>query len=261
MSIINTMRFEINDKRKCELFINIFNNLKKFTDTISLIFDEERLYIQGMDASHVCIYELSLDKSWFCVWNVEHSSEFGICLTIFNKILHTWSDKQSLLIYSEDNDKLDIEFTSDVKGEFNKFFQLPLMDIETEHLCVPEMEYQADIEIESKKLKDIIDDLACFNDTINFKCDETELSIDANSSEGSMKVVITMDDIEMLAVEEGKTIEARFSIRYIGEMCQFYKLSKNCTIHTSEDIPIQIKYEIDETSFIRFYLAPKISED
>ena len=68
MIIINTMRFEINDKRKCELFINIFNNLKKFTDTISLIFDEERLYIQGMDASHVCIYELSLDKSWFCVW-------------------------------------------------------------------------------------------------------------------------------------------------------------------------------------------------
>ena len=123
------------------------------------------------------------------------------------------------------------------------------------------MEYQADIEIESKKLKDIIDDLACFNDTINFKCDETELSIDANSSEGSMKVVITMDDIEMLAVEEGKRIEASFSIRYIGEMCHFYKLSKNCTIHTSEDIPIQIKYDIDEKSFMMFYLAPKISEE
>jgi len=255
------MRFEINDKKKCELFINIFNNLKKFTDTISLMIDEEKLYIQGMDASHVCIYELSLDKAWFCVWNVEKSSVFGICLTIFNKILHTWSDKKSIIIYSEDNDKIDIEFTSVVKGEFNKFFQLPLMDIDSEHLSIPETEYQADIEIESKKLKDIIDELASFNDTINFKCDENELSLDANSSEGSMNVVITIDDIEMLAVEEGKTIESSFSIRYIGEMCQFYKLSKNCTINTSENIPIQIKYDIDETSFMRFYLAPKISDN
>jgi proliferating cell nuclear antigen len=255
------MRFEINDKKRCELFINIFNNLKKFTDSISLTIDEEKLYIQGMDASHVCIYELSLDKSWFCVWNVEQSSEFGVCLNILNKILHTWSDKQSIIIYSEDSDKLDIEFTSDVKGNFKKFFQLPLMDIDTEHLCIPDTEYQADIEIESKKLKDIIDDLACFNDTINFKCDENELSIDANSSEGSMKVVITIDDIEMLAVEEDKIIESSFSIRYISEMCQFYKLSKNCTIHTSENIPIQIKYELDETSFMRFYLAPKINDD
>jgi len=76
-----------------------------------------------------------------------------------------------------------------------------------------------------------------------------------------MKVVINMDDIESLAVVEDKTVEATFSIRYLAYMCQFHKLSENCTIHMSENIPIQLNYEIDEVCFMKFYLAPKMNDD
>ena len=58
------MKFEIVDKKRCGEFINIFSNLKHFTDSISLMISEEKLYIQGMDQSHVCVYELFLDNSW-----------------------------------------------------------------------------------------------------------------------------------------------------------------------------------------------------
>mgnify|MGYP001821790108 FL=1 len=255
------MRFEINEKKKCDVFINIFNNLKYFTDSILIRVDEDKMYIQGMDNSHVCVYELKLDSSWFSTWNVEESSEFGIHLPIFNKILHVWSDKQSIIIHSEDGDKLDIEFTSEVKGEFNKYLQIPLMDIDCEMLGIPDTEYEVDITMTSSKVKNIIDELASFNDTINFNCNEDRVSIDASSSEGSMKVVINMDDIECLAVLEGETVETSFSIRYIAHMCQFHKISENCTIHMSKNIPMKINYEIDDTSNMVFYLAPKINDD
>ena len=49
------MRFEITDKKKREIFITIFNNLKNFTDAIVLNIEQDRLYIQGMDNSHICV--------------------------------------------------------------------------------------------------------------------------------------------------------------------------------------------------------------
>ena len=254
------MEFQISDKKKCETFIHIFANLKYFTDNVLIRVDEEKMYIQGMDNSHVCVYELTLDKSWFSSWQVPEPFDFGVFLPTFNKIIHTWSEKQTIEMCATNADTLDIEFTSEVKGEFDKFFQLPLMDIECDVLGIPDTEYEADITLESDKLKHIIGELASFNDTIQFNCNEERLDIYATSSEGSMKVTMNVDDIEQLAVVEGESIEASFSIKYIANMCQFYKISPNCTIHMSKDVPIKFKYEIADACSMVFYLAPKITD-
>ena len=119
------MRFEISDNKKRDQFIYIFNYLKNFTDKLCLNLSEDKLYIQGMDNSHVCIYELFLVNTWFDVWDVQESKTYGVSLPIFNKILHICSEKQKIIITSETNDKLDIEFISDEKGEFNKYFANP----------------------------------------------------------------------------------------------------------------------------------------
>ena len=40
------MLFEIQDNKKCEIFIYIFNHLKHFTDKINMNLDEDKMYIQ-----------------------------------------------------------------------------------------------------------------------------------------------------------------------------------------------------------------------
>ena len=94
------MRFEITDKKKRDIFITIFNHLKNFTESLVLNIEPNRLYIQGMDTSHICVYELILYASWFQVWDITDSKTFGLSLPIFNKILHICSDKQSIQIHS-----------------------------------------------------------------------------------------------------------------------------------------------------------------
>ena len=56
------MRIEIQEIGKCETFISIFKHLKNFTDTVCVFIDEDKMYLQGMDGSHVCVYELFLQK-------------------------------------------------------------------------------------------------------------------------------------------------------------------------------------------------------
>jgi proliferating cell nuclear antigen PCNA len=255
------MRFEITDKKKREIFITIFNNLKNFTDAIVLNIEEDRLYIQGMDNSHICVYELILQSSWFQVWDITEPQVFGLSLPIFNKILHICSDKQSIHIHSDNNEDLQIDFTCDEKGEFDKHLKMPLMDIDMDRLHIPTMDYEVDIEMDSKKFKNLIDELANFNETLNIVCNENQVVLESSSSEGTMNVVITTDDIDLLAVVEGKEINASFGIKYIAQMCQFHKLTTNCAIHITEDMPLQLKYEIDDDCLMRFYLAPKINDN
>jgi len=255
------MRFEITDKKKREIFITIFNNLKNFTDSIVLNIEQDRLYIQGMDNSHICVYELILQSCWFHVWDIDEPQVFGLSLPIFNKILHICSDKQSIQIHSDNNEDLQIDFTSAEKGEFDKHLKMPLMDIDTDRLHIPDMDYEVDIEMDSKKFKNLIDELANFNETLNIVCNETQVILESTSSEGTMNVVITTDDIDLLAVVEGKEINSSFGIKYIAQMCQFHKVTTNCAIHITEGMPLQLKYEIDDDCLMRFYLAPKISDD
>jgi proliferating cell nuclear antigen PCNA len=255
------MLFEIHDNKKCEIFIYIFNHLKHFTDKIMLNVDRDKMYIQGMDNSHICVYELTIQSSWFDKWNVNESYNYGILLPMFNKILHICSDKQSIRIHSETDENLHIEYHSDEKGEFNKYLEMPIMDIDMDMLHIPDTEYQVDIEMESKKFKSVIDELANFNETLNIMCDEAELVLESKSSEGNMKVVINLDDIELLVVEEGNHVEASFGIKYIAQMCQFYKLAPICAIHISEDIPLLLKYVMADDCIMKFYLAPKINDN
>jgi proliferating cell nuclear antigen len=254
------MRFEISDNKKRDQFIYIFNYLKNFTDKLCLNLSEDKLYIQGMDNSHICIYELFLVNTWFDVWDVQESKTYGVSLPIFNKILHICSEKQKIIITSETDDKLDIEFISDEKGEFNKYFSMSLFDIDVEMMSIPDQEYDVDMEMESKKFKSLIDELTNFNDTLSIVCSEEEVLLESESEEGKMKVVINIDDIELLAVVEDKTIEVSFGIKYISQMCQFYKLAANCAIHISEGIPLLFKYDLGDDCLMRFYLAPKIAD-
>jgi len=222
--------------------------------------NKDRLYVQGMDSSHVCVYELTLDKSWFNLWDVSVDEVYGIHLPIFNKILHTCSDKQSIKIYSNDTDKLEIEFSSDVKGDFNKYFEIPLMDIESDMLNIPECDYEVDITMDSKKFKSLLDELSNFSDTLTIRCNEDNCSIEANGDSANMKVVIDINDVDSYSVIEDETVEASFGIRYLNQMCQFHKIASSCSIYISRNIPIKIKYDMTENSMMRFYLAPKIDD-
>ena len=255
------MLFEISDNKKCDIFVEIFNHLKNFTDAVVITIYPEKLYVQGMDTGHICVYEVMLQSSWFQKWEVDNKQTYGISLPILNKILRICSEKQSIVIHSDNEEELQIDFTSQEKGTLDKYLRMPLMDIDVDHLHIPDTDYDMDIEMDSKKFKGLIDELSNFNETLNINCDGVRVTFESSSGEGSMNVVITTEDVDLLAVVEDKEITTSFGIKYISQMCQFYKLAPTCAIHITQDIPIQIKYNIDEESIMRFYLAPKINDN
>ena len=65
------MKIVINDKVKKDIFTALFQTLKSCTNIICVIFHDDYLYIQGMDKSHICLFNVKILKSWFNEYRIE----------------------------------------------------------------------------------------------------------------------------------------------------------------------------------------------
>ena len=52
-----------------------------------------------------------------------------------------------------------------------------------------------------------------------------------------------------------------YSIKYITDVCKFSQLADTITLKLSEEVPVLLRYNIDENITADFHLAPYIDDD
>ena len=246
-------------------FVTIFQYLKMQITDANIIFDEEKLYMQGMDNSQIGLFELHLPANWFAEYDVSQSATLGINCELFYKMLHCLEHSQNItLTFEACGDNLDIEFTSEEKGVIDKHFILPLMDMDISLMQIPPTEYTVDLLLASTVFEKIIEQMLVFADSVKVSCSEEKVSLKTTSLSstecGQMEANIHFDDMTEYAIEEDTTLNLTFSLGHLNWMVQFSKLSKEMSIHFKKDIPLKLTYNFDEDSFIQFFLAPKFED-
>jgi proliferating cell nuclear antigen len=256
------MEFKICDKKKKDSFISLFNLLKNSSSQINATFDKNNLHIQGMDKSHICLFELNLSEQWFNSYNV--SEKLNLCFdsNIFYSMISTKSDEQSLIVKTISDDTLGIELINqEKKGDYNKFFNIQLNEYEYEELIVPSTEYDAELLLPSKKITDVFSQISNFGDDISIICYDECVDFTTNNTSGSMRVNISIDDMISYSIVEGEQIKLLYSLNYINKMCITNKLSNEIEFSLSNEYPMKIKYDLGDNSSLKFYIAPKLSDD
>lgn len=272
------MNIQLKNEDKCSIFVNIFQNLKLFTTNININISEDKFYIQGLDSSHVSIFELNLLSSWFDNYVIEKDIVMGVNCNILSKLLNARGAKQNILLKLE-NDLFEVDFITDNdnKEEFNKYFKIPLIDNEEEMMTIPPTEYHLNLCLSSKKFKSLIDQLSIFGDTVNIEynsSDDKVKLISESSEQGEMRTEIGSDEFEYFVNNSSETdLKSSYAARYIHYFTQFQKISNNVFICIQDDIPLKVLYslslsennDLDEvisnSNYLQFFLAPKISDD
>jgi proliferating cell nuclear antigen PCNA len=269
------MKLVIHDSKKAEQFAIIFRHLTQLADYVSIYFTKENISAQGMDDSHVCLFEFQIMKSWFDEYEYEQADATNIALKtkLLFKVINTKEENQSItLSYHGDTDKLDISFECENKEAYNKYFELSLITLDQDLLNISDYSSQVDMIFPSKRFATFIEQLEMFNDTVNINCDEDNIKFTTSGDEGSMKVNMDIDDLIEYVIEEDKKFNATFSLSKLHLMCQFNKISSEVAIGFVDDNPMEMKYNLDNfrkeeegeiecINYIRFYLAPKIIDD
>lgn len=261
------MELSLANTQKAETFTGIFQHLKIFTEHVNLQLSSDKLYIQGMDSSHVSIYEVSIPAAWFDKFEglKDKSVSLGINTNIFFKILAAREKTQTLNIAyddSKDDDKLFVHFLDGKeKNDFAQHFEIPLVELTTDILHIPDIEYQAEFSLSSVKISAIVNRLKMFGDIMNIVCTEQKITISSEDhNTGKMNVEINIEELSSYAIEEGRDIILYYSLNYISNICMFNKLSSEVEISLSEDYPMKMNYVIGENANMCFYLAPKAAE-
>lgn len=251
---------------KCEIFVTLFQRMTQFTEHVNMIFSEEGLYIQGMDHSHIIIFELTLPGSWFDSYELEEKNTIGINTHIFSKVLGVYQKTQYIDISTTERDVLSVEFKgSDNKSVFDKSLEVPLLDIEYDLMEIPEIDYQAEISLDSSTFSTVINQLKQFGESMTITCSEEEINLSSHSEDkGKMTTNIPIDDVNEFAIEEGETLEMSFALKYIHDVSMYQKIANTISVHISKDMPMKMYYNLssndEEKASLVFYMAPRIDD-
>ena len=259
------MKFVQTDPKRTNNIATILNCLKQFSETVTLRFSEEGIDVQGLDGSHVSLFEWKLTPGWFSEyeWNGEDDvQEASLATGIMHKVISTFHQDQTMTLnIKSTGDNVELSFTEG-KETCDKHFELPLIDVNGEVMEIPEKDSDIDLIIPSKKFTELISQFEIFDDTLAFKFTDEDITMRATGVDGSMKASMSLDDVTEFALAEDKdVIKQSFALRYIKMMCNFSKISSETQMEFTVGSPMRLKYDMAEESYIQFYLAPKIGND
>ena len=259
------MRLTIENKSKLEIFVSIFQLLKNWSSHINMNFEKDKLYIQSIDKSHICLADIEIKDKWFSVYDCSINNKISVDSVHFSILMNyaLKHDKLELKYDDENNvDKLYINFLNEKehKGSFDHFFELNLIDIDEENLGIPEVEYDVEFSIESKKLVELLSELNTFGQDLNIKCSESVIELNANGDSTKLKVNIPVDGLDEYAISEGEEIDISFSLSHLCKMCLSMKLCSIINLGLSGGYPMSLMYNLGDDSKVSFYIAPKISD-
>ena len=271
------MNIVLKETTKVVQFSSIMKNLKNFSQDVEFVVSENGVYTQGMDGSHCCLFEMILKSDWFDEFDTDKDYSLGLNCELLSKVLNCLETNQEIRMeYSEDRDDLLISLCPN-KGEnsITKVFQLPLIDIESNLLEIPETDYAADIVMSSEDFGKLINQISIFGKTVLFELEET-IKVTGKGDDGKMSAIIKEDDIISYAAVEDIDLKLEYSGMFIAMMTSFTKLNKTIQIHFNEEMPMKVQYGLDsfmdndddddddeseDRNFIRFFLAPKVMDD
>jgi len=269
-----------------EALIGEGSTLKKLMEAIKDLVTEanfdctsEGIALQAMDSSHVSLVALFLRSDGFEFYRCDRNMSLGINLTSMSKILKCAANDDSITIKAEDQaDSVAFMFESKEQHRISNF-SLKLIDIDSEHLGIPDQGYKAVVTMPSAEFQRICREINIIGDTVKISAskDGVKFSVDGEMGTGSvvLKQSTGIDDEDgkesnAVHIRLEKDVTLTFALRYLNFFAKATPLSSTVTLKMTPDVPLVVEYKIEvpeeegrvkDMGHIRFYLAPKIEDE
>lgn len=222
--------------------------------------------LQAMDSSHVALVALLLRSEGFEHYRCDRNISMGMNLTSMAKMLKCAGNDDIITIKADDGgDSVTFMFESPNQERISDF-EMKLMDIDSEHLGIPETTYEAIVRMPSSEFARICKDLSTIGDTVVISVTKEGVKFSTGGDIGSANIVCRQNtsvdkEEEKTVVEMQEPVTLTFALRYLNSFTKATSLSSTVTLSMSKELPVAVEYKIAEMGHIRFYLAPKIEED
>jgi proliferating cell nuclear antigen len=276
---------------KPKYLANIFESVNTVLENGNITICKKGILINGIDGAHVALLKLSLGKDFFKSFefntndnssqdnNSENNSEnnsiqsnrelytIGLEFKTIIKILKSAEKSDTVILQYNNKNRITIRIENDF---LKRKFDIKLLDIETDNISIPDINYNLNIEMNSKKYEKIIStfditdceeiSISCINGLVKFSSNS-----DVSESEVILKQNKDIKDSEQSCVitNSVKLNQTTFCLKNLKGFLKGNILSDKVKIGLNIDYPIKILYSIgkDINSYLIYYLAPKIDDN
>lgn len=225
--------------------------------------NDSGIALQAMDNSHVALVSMMLKTETFSPFRCDRNIALGVNLTSLTKVLRAAQNEDILTLKAEDApDVLNLVFESSENDRISEY-DLKLMDIDQEHLGIPDTEYAATISMPSSEFKRITTDLMAMSESVNIEASKDGVKFSCQGDIGNGSITLRQHTnvdkpSENIEIELSEPVSLTFSLKYLVNFCKASALSSTVKICLSNEVPLLVEYNISASSYLRFYLAPKV---
>merc|ERR1712190_188984 len=248
------------------LLKKVVDAMKDLCKDVNFDCSEKGLQVQSMDSSHVALVSLLLRESAFSEFKCDRPMSLGMNVDSLGKILKMCGPNDSLKVrWQNDADTVSFQCESGDDDRISDF-DLKLMQIESEHMEIPEQHYKVVAKMPSAEFQKICRDLKEFGETMQVKASKEGLTFSVQGDMGAGNVMLKPREAEKsedkvtLTVHE--PVSATFALRYLVTFAKAAPLCGTVELGLAPDAPLLVKYDLEtkDNGFMQFYLAPKIDE-
>lgn len=252
---------------KAGMLQNIVDAVKDLIAEAEFDCTKQGITMQSMDGSHVSLVSLMLRGESFELYRCDRTVNLGISMKNLSNVLKCASKDDTLSLKCDDQpDKLNFTFDNEKSGKHTEF-DLKLMDIDAEHLGIPDCKYKATVTLKATEFRRICQDLNTFGDAVTITATKEGVTFTTQGEMGTGKISLRQgatDGSEAASVCKVDIVEPvtlKFALNFLTNFTKATALSDMVILNLIDDAPLTVEYRMDDAGYLRYYLAPKIDDE
>ncbi|ORY01952.1 proliferating cell nuclear antigen [Basidiobolus meristosporus CBS 931.73] len=248
------------------LLKKILEAIKELVTDANFDCNDTGIALQAMDSSHVALVAMLLRSDGFDPYRCDRNLPLGINLNSFTKILKCAGNDDVITLKADDSgDILNLLFESPSNDRVSEY-ELKLMDIDSEHLGIPDTTYDAVIALPAAEFQRICRDMNILGESITIEATKEGAKFSASGELGSGSVTLKQNaaidnEDDVVSIELNQKVSLTFALKYLSQFTKASPLSSRVTLNISNEVPLLVEYKIGDIGYLHYYLAPKINEE
>ncbi|GAA5904252.1 uncharacterized protein JCM6883_006425 [Sporobolomyces salmoneus] len=175
---------------QAELLKKILDAVKELVTDANFDCTDEGIKLQAMDNSHVALVSLNLAKSGFQEYRCDRDMSLGMSLTSLQKIIKCAGNNDMVTLRADESvDVLALLFEAKKQDRVGEY-EMKLMDIDQEHLGIPDTVYDAEISLPATEFARIIRDLKELGESVKIEVSKDGVRFSADGDIGTAAVTL-----------------------------------------------------------------------
>ena len=227
--------------------------LSDFITEATFAFGKNGIKLIAMDPANICMVNLDILPSLFSEYVVEQKKEVTLNLGYLQQALNRARSSDAVTLSLEKN-KLKLT----ILGKSTKRFFIPLLEKEGKERTAPDLDFNANIEMDADEFRDYVDDAAIVGDAITFELVDGKLNINAGETGSKVHIDVKKDSDAVINFELKENARSIFSAEYLKKIASSAKLTDTVVMNLSNDYPTRLDFKALNKLRVQFILAPRI---